>query len=133
MKNIINPYRAPEAPVAEDFIVVQPLRRPTSNFVAAASCFAFSAFLLAFEGLMVWILIDRWSKVGTKSSFLPTHFGQRDLILMTIGFTTVGLSALASLLSGWSFWVRRDRRGSMLFLIALGLFGSKFLLPFLFL
>jgi hypothetical protein len=127
MSDADNPYRAPEAPASDDFIAVAPIRRPMSNFVAAVSCFAFAAFLLALEGLFVLAVIDRWSKAGTKAENHPTFFDWRDLVLVPIG-----CSVLASLLSGRSFWARRDRQGLILFMVALGAFASTFLVPLLF-
>jgi hypothetical protein len=128
MTDDLNPYQSPEAPLAEDFIAYEPIRRPISNVVAAASCFAVSAFVLTIEGLCLLESIDRLSKVGTRWERQPTHLGWRELMILSFG-----CSALSLALAGHSFWVRRDRPGLILFLAGLLFFGVSLIPPFLFL
>jgi hypothetical protein len=47
MANDFNPYWAPDAPVVEDFIAVEPRRRSSGRFITAATCFGGAAFLIS--------------------------------------------------------------------------------------
>jgi hypothetical protein len=115
-----NPYRAPDAPVVEDFIAVEPLRRPFSNFVAAASCYGFSTFLVAIELAVGYMLIA-----------FPRLNGPPQLFKVLLVVTLVTYATLASFFAGRLFWRRRDRPAAILLLTAIGAFASIFLLPLL--
>jgi hypothetical protein len=121
VREAVNLYRAPDAPVADDFIVVEPRRRPTSNVVAAVSCFAFATFLIIIEAFTVYLLIA--IPPSGPSSFISW----KGLILVPLI-----VSPVVSLIAGRSFWQMQDRKGLILFLVALGAFASVFLFPLLF-
>ncbi len=121
MADDFNPYQAPDSPVVEDFITFEPRRRPTSNFVAAATCFGAAAFLLSLE-IFVGCLTIAYPRTDAAPRFTLLL-----LVLVPIAYAT-----LAFLLAGRAFWRMRDRLGVILFLTAVGAFASIFLVPVLF-
>ncbi len=122
-----NFYQAPDTPIVEDFIAYERSPRPLSSFVAAVSCFAAAFFLALVMCFVIYETIDSWSKAGTRWENRPARLGWREVCLFTIGGST-----LAMTLAGRAFWVRRDRRGLVMFLTSLGLFALTLVPPLFF-
>jgi hypothetical protein len=122
LANDFNPYQAPDAPVVEDFIAVEPRRRSTGRFVTAATCFSGAAFLISI------VLLVGGFMIANPPAHPPSNIRMPVFLLLV----QVASATLAFLLAGRSFWRARDRQGVILFLIAVGSFASIFLDPWLF-
>jgi hypothetical protein len=109
-----NPYQAPEAPVVEDFIAVEPRRRPDFNVMAAVTCFSISGSMLAFESFLGYLMIAYPP---------PANFSQSSwLWRMLVFLGPMVCASLAFLLAGREFWRMQVRPAAILTLTAVGVF-----------
>lgn len=126
MAEEINPYRAPESPVVEDFIAVEPRRVPTGIFVAVACCCGAAVFCLGVDFVLLEAISFRWNRGNREWQEYLDHLGWNLLIPLPIGCSAIGF-----LYAARCFWRRRDGRGAKAFLVAIGFFLLAISIPIL--
>ena len=126
MKDAVNLYRAPDASIADDFIAVEPIRRPMIYTVAAALCWFMGVTFVVCLGPIISTLIERSVERGWRSVLLSSPGSWMSAIVILFG-----VASLTFLFAGRSFLGRKGRRGMLLTALAWAVaYAAKFLAPF---